>query len=136
MNIVKNWITKAGLPALVVRNKMPFLPPADSMMMELAGMFGCPLDREEWYCGYVQLPLGHPWDGMNCNDIPECSVPGGMSYSDRHVPQNDELAEEHWYIGFDTADSANARVSVDQMIEYCETLAKEIQNEARKSNTT
>jgi hypothetical protein len=45
-------------------------------------------------CGYVILPKGHKYYGLDYDDIP-VSVHGGLTYS--------TLIDENWVIGFDCA---------------------------------
>jgi hypothetical protein len=33
-----------------------------------------------WYCGYLDMPIGHPWHGLGYDDI-EAEVHGGLTYS-------------------------------------------------------
>lgn len=80
-----------------------------------------PDDRVEWrseglaclmvrnysgaWCGYVGVPPGHPWHGVNYNDV-DAIVHGGLTYSDRcaghicHVPSEGE-PHDVWWLGFD-----------------------------------
>jgi hypothetical protein len=50
-------------------------------------------------CGYVRIPEGHPWFGMDCDSIHEknchVSVHGGLTFSGT-------FADGHW-VGFDCA---------------------------------
>jgi hypothetical protein len=48
--------------------------------------------------GYVAIPKGHPWYGMEYHDIP-CDIHGGLTFS-RTCNISDS---EYWMIGFDTA---------------------------------
>ncbi len=47
------------------------------------------------FCGYVHLPKGHRFHGVDYDDI-KISVHGGWTFSDLDV-------EGNWMIGFDTA---------------------------------
>lgn len=83
--------TAAGYPGLVVRNNV------------LGHL-----------CGYVGLPPGHPWHGLDCDKIhdarPELMVHGGLTYTDEcrwiicHVPEPGE-PDSLWWIGFDCGHS-------------------------------
>jgi len=46
-----------------------------------------------WGNGYVAVPKGHPWYGMNDGDI-NANVHGGLTYTD--------LGGDYWVVGFDT----------------------------------
>ena len=48
--------------------------------------------------GYVAIPKGHPWYGMQYNDIP-CDIHGGLTFS----RSCNIFDSEYWMIGFDTA---------------------------------
>jgi hypothetical protein len=64
-------------------------------------------------CGYVGVPPGHPWHGVEY-DVPDVEVHGGLTFSDScqegaedgpgicHVPQPGRPAEV-WWLGFDCA---------------------------------
>ncbi len=68
-------------------------------------------DAGHW-CGYVAVPPGHPWHGMDFagsfdqDDRPE--VHGGLTYSEKcqgkvcHVPKLGE-PDDVWWLGFDCA---------------------------------
>ena len=47
-----------------------------------------------WGNGYVNVSPGHPWYGVDYEQI-DCSIHGGLTYSE----QNGEF----WTVGFDTA---------------------------------
>lgn len=51
-------------------------------------------------CGYIRLPLGHPWHSMNFADIP-ASVHGGLSFAEHDVPCDAPGPDTDWWIGFD-----------------------------------
>lgn len=67
-------------------------------------------------CGYVGVPAGHPWHGVDfgAGDAPEVSVHGGVTYSEHcagkvcHVPAPGEPEHLFW-VGFDCAHSGDAR---------------------------
>ncbi len=48
--------------------------------------------------GYVRIPLGHPWYGLEYDAIP-AEVHGGLTYADKH---------DGWWIGFDCGHSGDA----------------------------
>ncbi len=69
-------------------------------------------------CGYVAVPPGHPWHGLNDSsvyDLPEDKQPsahGGVTYAERcqgticHVPAPGE-PDDVWWLGFDAAHSGD-----------------------------
>lgn len=69
------------------------------------------------WCGYVAVPPGHLWHGVNYEDIPAI-VHGGLTYADFcdesesegdricHVPLDNEPADV-WWLGFDCAHVAD-----------------------------
>jgi hypothetical protein len=82
-----------------------------------------------WGCGYVLIPEGHPFYGVNydeINDYPNISVHGGLTYGsifeskyftslfkDREVGgdvtlDNYEMFNNYWMIGFDTNHSGDS----------------------------
>lgn len=82
------WVDEAtGLDCLIVRNALSAL------------------------CGYVGVPPGHPWHGLDYEQV-AADVHGGLTYSDRcqedkehgicHVPEPGR-PEEIWWLGFDCA---------------------------------
>lgn len=70
------------------------------------------------WCGYVALPPGHPWHGLDISDAPDaahCAAHGSLTFAapcmedDRplrervcHVPQPGE-SDDVWWLGFDCA---------------------------------
>jgi hypothetical protein len=49
-------------------------------------------------CGYVRVPLGHPWHGQNLNlDV---EVHGGVSFAEADVDRGNP-EDNAWWIGFD-----------------------------------
>lgn len=82
----RQFMTEAGLPALVVRH-----------------------EESGHLCGYVGVPAGHPWYEVeydNCEPFPD--VHGGLTYSRKcqsHVCHTVEDGEDGnvWWLGFDCA---------------------------------
>lgn len=99
------WVDDAtGLDCMIVRNRLGAL------------------------CGYVGVPEGHPWHGVNYNDV-SVKVHGGLTYSAPceedarecdHTVCHTELPgrpEHVWWLGFDCAhgfDFAPAMVARDR----------------------
>jgi hypothetical protein len=84
----RQWMTRAGLPGLIVRNGVGAL------------------------CGYVGVPRSHPWHGLDYSSA-DVSVDchGGLTFSDAcrggehgicHVVSSDE-DDDVWWFGFDCA---------------------------------
>jgi len=63
------------------------------------------------WCGYVGIPAGHPWHGMDGDDIP-ADVHGGITWADRYLPwaEPDGL----YWIGFDCAHSYDFMPGIQQ----------------------
>lgn len=77
-----SWVDEAtGLDCLVVRNRMGAL------------------------CGYVGMPVGHPWFGMHYDEVPQAmdsAAHGGLTYSSEcagHICH--DSPNEVWWLGFD-----------------------------------
>ncbi len=52
-------------------------------------------------CGYVRVPLGHPWHGKHYNEF-EAECHGGLTFAEADLPcANAEKADDGWWIGFD-----------------------------------
>jgi hypothetical protein len=51
-------------------------------------------------CGYALIPPGHPWHGVEYDNIP-ADVHGGLTYS--------EADGDDWWIGFDCSHSGDAK---------------------------
>lgn len=66
-----------------------------------------------WHCGYVTVPLGHPWHGGDYMRLPlvGLDVHGGITYSDTaHTGPG-------WTVGFDTNHFADG--PYERSLEYC-----------------
>ena len=59
-------------------------------------------------CGYVRLPAGHPWYGMNYDDIP-ADVHGGLTYAGYDEPCDKPGNDDAYWIGFDCAHSGDGQ---------------------------
>ena len=54
------------------------------------------------WCGYLGLPEGHPWHGLDYDNIePSPDVHGGLTYAANHKPRQE--SDGLWWIGFDCA---------------------------------
>jgi hypothetical protein len=57
-------------------------------------------------CGYVRVPLGHPWHGKGYElDV---DVHGGITFSQSDVPCDAPGADTDWWVGFDCGHSGDA----------------------------
>jgi len=53
-------------------------------------------------CGYVRLPVGHPWHGKSDWDL-NANVHGGLTFSEPDKPCDGDRPDNAWWIGFDCA---------------------------------
>ena len=64
-------------------------------------------------CGYVRIPLGHPWHGKGYDDV-EADVHGGLTFAEPDVacgaPAGPDGAspDSGWWLGFDCAHGGDA----------------------------
>lgn len=58
-------------------------------------------------CGYVRIPVGHSWHGMDWDKI-RCDVHGGITFSEPDQPCDKGGADDAWWIGFDCAHAGDA----------------------------
>lgn len=58
-------------------------------------------------CGYMGVPPGHPWYGLNYDaDALDCTVHGGVTYTDKEPPKYPDCPLTDaglWWLGFDCA---------------------------------
>jgi hypothetical protein len=59
-------------------------------------------------CGYVRVPPGHPWHGMNYDDV-GASVHGGLTFSEHDADCGRGGADADWWLGFDCAHYLDAQ---------------------------
>lgn len=76
-------------------------PTSDQWVDEATGLL-CVASREAamgHWCGYVRVPDGHPWHGVEYDDLYNVEVHGGLTYADalREKPSGE------WWLGFDCA---------------------------------
>ncbi len=58
-------------------------------------------NRESGFrCGYVRVPLGHPWHGKEDEDL-NCDVHGGITFAEEDEPCDGEREDNAWWLGFD-----------------------------------
>ena len=53
-----------------------------------------------YYCGYVRVDRGHPWFGLNMEDVP-AEVHGGITFSKADVSCPGVGKDDGWWVGFD-----------------------------------
>jgi hypothetical protein len=58
-------------------------------------------------CGYVRVPLDHPWHGKSHNDL-NVEVHGGLTFAEADVPCDAPGADTDWWLGFDCAHAFDA----------------------------
>ena len=60
-------------------------------------------------CGYVRIPLGHPWHGLDYEQVePHPAVHGGLTFAEADVPCDADGPDNAWWLGFDCAHSGDA----------------------------
>lgn len=66
-------------------------------------------------CGYVGVPEGHPWHGLNYRELDHLTVHGGITFTkkchgkdtERGVCHVTEKEDNVWWIGFDCCQSCD-----------------------------
>lgn len=58
-------------------------------------------------CGYVRVPLGHPWHGKGYDDV-SVEVHGGLTFAESDVPCDAPGPDTDWWLGFDCAHGYDA----------------------------
>ena len=118
----------------------------DHLEFEAHG-FACTITRHSSHghlCGYVDIPSGHPWNGVHYGALHEyhknLQVHGGLTWSDWRAPSTeDSLPGGAWRIGFDCSHHGDLSpgLTFGSRIEYeeyrdinyvraeCEDLAKQ-----------
>jgi hypothetical protein len=62
-------------------------------------------------CGYVRVPLGHPWHGKgdwNWEEDASVDIHGGITFAEADVPCDAVGSDTHWWLGFDCAHAFDA----------------------------
>ena len=71
-----------------------------------AGLLGV-IHRVEWQghlCGYVRVPAGHPWHGVEREFDIDATCHGGVTYTRNYKPGGPEPDPDGgWFVGFDCA---------------------------------
>lgn len=67
-------------------------------------------NRMGYRCGYIRVPVGHPWHGKDYGEIdPDPEVHGGLTFTEPDQPCAAEGAvDDGWWLGFDLAHSGDA----------------------------
>ena len=61
-------------------------------------------------CGYVQVPAGHPWHGIEeYSALDGVDVHGGVTFLEADVPCDAAGADDAWWVGFDCAHGGDAQ---------------------------
>jgi len=58
-------------------------------------------------CGYVRIPRGHPWHGMDYDNV-GAEVHGGLTYAEADCNCGKGGADDAWWLGFDCAHCGDA----------------------------
>lgn len=59
-------------------------------------------------CGYVRVPVGHPWHGKDYNDF-DVSIHGGLTFAEPDLPcEKGGPDDAHWF-GFDCGHGGDGR---------------------------
>ena len=58
-------------------------------------------------CGYIRLPVGHPWHGADydADVLDGVEVHGGLTFAEADKPCHKPGADDAWWLGFDCAHS-------------------------------
>lgn len=55
-------------------------------------------------CGYVKVPLGHPWHGQRDeSELEDISVHGGLNFTEPDVAYGEFSGDDGWWLGFHCA---------------------------------
>lgn len=64
-------------------------------------------NRRGYRCGYVRIPNGHPWHGVDYDDI-DADVHGGLTFAEDDKPCDKDGPDNAYWIGFDCAHAWDA----------------------------
>jgi hypothetical protein len=59
-------------------------------------------------CGYVRVPLGHPWHGKDYNDI-DVEVHGGLTFAEMDADCHKGGEDNAYWVGFDCGHYGDGR---------------------------
>jgi hypothetical protein len=111
--ISRDWITRAGLRAVIVLLETPYM---------------------KHHCGYIAVPQGHPAYGRGEDDL-AVEVHGGVTFSREDSAYPVPTTQPTWWIGYDCAHSRDKSHielggvfrDLDYNVNECESLAKQLQ---------
>lgn len=67
------------------------------------------------WCGYVEVPEGHPWHGRHLDYLGHVNVHGGITFAGDIVEPMIE-GSSGWWIGFDCAHAGDYMPSLDSTL--------------------
>ena len=53
-------------------------------------------------CGYVRVPVNHPWHGKHYDDL-SVDIHGGLTFAEPDKPCDGNRPDNAWWLGFDCA---------------------------------
>lgn len=66
-------------------------------------------NRMGFRCGYVRIPAGHPWHGVDYDNIePYPEVHGGLTFAEPDTDCGKGGEDNAWWLGFDCAHAGDA----------------------------
>jgi len=66
-------------------------------------------NRIGYRCGYVRVPLGHPWHGKDYDSVePYPDVHGGLTFAEADTDCGKGGEDSAWWLGFDCAHAGDA----------------------------
>ena len=66
-------------------------------------------NRLGYRCGYVRVPAGHPWHGMDYDNVePYPAVHGGLTFGEPDTDCGKGGEDNAWWLGFDCAHAGDA----------------------------
>jgi hypothetical protein len=61
-------------------------------------------------CGYVRVPVGHPWHGKDYDSVePYPDVHGGLTFAEADADCGKGGEDSAWWVGFDCAHAGDAQ---------------------------
>ena len=85
-----------------------------------------PMMTTGYGCGYIGVPVEHPWYDKDYSQLEYVSVHGGLTYSDFNVAK--EPPDGYWWIGFDTAHYGDDPDNCDER--YCQNQIEQLKQQA------
>ena len=89
-----------------------------------------------WGNGYIAIPEGHPWHGIEYDEIPIA----GLTYSqyaeeNKHSKMNNKIKHNDWLIGFDTFRSYESNLTKEDVKQRTLEIIKELEELAPVAKT-